>query len=166
MIPAPFSRFFHPKHAPSPLAGVVVFVSRQLCDGFACITRQLCGWFACITRQLCGWFDHGSAPESAERAGRSTFPTPSPALRERAGVRASPNHPTHQALLWSALWQCANSLYRSTSSMQASGVHGIRPIIGNFDRFTASAALNSVFAASTTTTSSQQEPARYVLRSG
>ena len=33
----------------------------------------------------------GDALESAERAGRSTFPTPSPALRERAGVRVSPS---------------------------------------------------------------------------
>ena len=39
---------------------------------------------------LCDGLELGDALESVERAGRSTFPTPSPALRERAGVRVSP----------------------------------------------------------------------------
>ena len=34
-----------------------------------------------------------------------------------------PQHPPHQALLWFALRLCAHSLYRSTPSKQASGVH-------------------------------------------
>ena len=34
-----------------------------------------------------------------------------------------PQHPTHQALRWFAFWQCVHSLYRSTPSKQASGVH-------------------------------------------
>ena len=74
-------------------------------------------------------------------------------------------HPSHQALLWFALWQCAHSLYRSTLSMQISGVHGISSIIDNFDRFTVSVALHWVLAARTATTRSPCEPARYVLRS-
>ena len=40
---------------------------------------------------LCDGLELGDALESVERAGRSTFPTPSPAWRERAGVRASPS---------------------------------------------------------------------------
>ena len=45
-----------------------------------------------------------------------------------------PRHPTHQALLWCALRQPTRSLYRSTPSMQHSGVHSGRPKIGVFYR--------------------------------
>ena len=140
VVPAPFSRFF---------------IANTLHH------RLLIGSLA-IARQLCDEVDRGGASESVERAGRSSFPTPSPAWRERAGVRVSPV-PTLQALRWFALRQAAHSLYRSTPSKQASGVHRINPII---DGFTASAALNSVFAARTPTTRSRREPARYALRSG
>ena len=45
-----------------------------------------------------------------------------------------PQHPTHQALRWCALWQCVYSLYRSTPSKQVSGVHRGRLKIGVLHR--------------------------------
>ena len=85
---------------------------------------------------------------------------PSPLAGWGEGVA---QHPTHQALLWCALRQLAHSLYRSTPSMQASGVHRISPTIG---QFSASAAQSGVIAARTTTTRSPRETKRYILRSG
>ena len=177
LVPAPFSRFF-----------IANTLHHRLLIWSLAIARRLCDWFACMTRQPCDWLDPGSAQESGSALAGAHFRLPtdepaskskvhglhsgvrratgvSPALRERAGVRVSPDHPPHQALLQCALRQAAYSLYRSTPSMQTSGVHRISPIIDNFDRFTTSVALNGVLAARTTTTRSPREPFRYVLRS-
>ena len=126
VIPAPFSRFFIANTLHHRLLIGSLAIARQLGDWFACMTRQLgdrfacmtrqpCDWFACITRQPCDWGELGSALESVERIGRSTFPAPSPAWRERAGVRASPS--THLIRRYSGL-RCAYVLTLFTVALR------------------------------------------------
>ena len=82
VVPAPFSRFF--------IANTLHH--RLLAWSLLSRTRCVMGsnLVAFVSHGLCDGLKLGSALESVERAGQRTFLTPSPALRERAGVRVSP----------------------------------------------------------------------------
>ena len=102
VVPTPFSRFFIANTLHHRLLACLLLYRTGYVTGSNLV--------AFVSHWLCDGVELGSALESVERAGRSTFPTPSPAWRERAGVRVSPSTNSSGATLVCTAASCSLSL--------------------------------------------------------